>query len=363
MRPSAPGARPRPRLSRLGRFVLMRLALVPAQLLFVLVVLYLAIEEPTDLSTHTNVGVVGFFIGFSQMVANDFTGNWGVSTFQQYPGVPMAQLYAWFLPNSIELGVFALGISAAIAYPVSLWVGWTRRAGVDVTARVVSLFGTLLPVFIVGILVIAGLFFWFLDHFHDLPDQGVIPSFTWWLWYNGANYPSWILYDSITQPTAFPLIDGAIHHAWAFEWVTLVKTLIQALVIAIVYVTIFLRHARSIVLGASQEVHLTASRARGVSEHTLLWRHTARRVRPTFMMVFALTLPAYLGTQFVVEATFLDRGMGFLALSALTGQGSSGNGIAEIEVMMFLLSIVVLAWLALVDIFARRSDPREVTTA
>jgi peptide/nickel transport system permease protein len=361
MPPGPPRRTSRLAPSRFTRYVLMRLGLVPAQLLFVLVVLYLAIEEPTNLATHTDEGVIGFFTGFSQMVVNDFTGNWGVSTFQQYPGVPILQLYAWFLPNSIELGAFALGISAAIAYPVSLWAGWTRRSAVDVSARVASLFGTLLPVFVVGIAIIAGLFFWFLNTFHDVPDQGVVPSFNWWLWYNGAVYPSWILYDSITQPTAFPLIDGAIHGAWTFEEITLIKTLIQALVIAVVYVTIFLRHARSVVLAASQEPHLTAARSRGVSEGTLLWRHTARRVRPTFLMVFALTLPAYLGTQFVVEATFLDRGMGFLALSALTGQGSS-NGLVGIEVMMFLLSIIVLAWLCIVDIVARRADPREVAT-
>jgi peptide/nickel transport system permease protein len=360
------GARPGGRsirLTPLGRYVLMRLGLVPCQLLFVLVVLYLAIEEPTNITSHTDLGLIGFFNGFSQMVVNDFTGNWGTSGFQQYPGVPIVQLYAWFLPNSVELGAFALGISAAIAYPLSLWVGWTRRGGVDVSARIASLFGTLVPVFIVGIFVIAGLFFWFLAQFHDVPDQGVIPSFNWWLYTTGGTYPSWIIYDSITQPTAFPLIDGVIHQDWAFEQLTLIKTLIQALIIAAVYVTIFLRHARSLVISASQEAHLTASRSRGVAESTLLWKHTARRVRPTFLMVFALTLPAYLGTQFVVEATFLDRGMGFLALSALTGQGSSGNGILGIEVMMFLLAILVLAWLCVVDIFARRADPREVARA
>jgi peptide/nickel transport system permease protein len=345
------------RLSVFSRFVLMRLALVPSQLVFVLLVLYLVIEEPTNITTHQYIGVGGFFAGFSQMVTNDFTGSWGISTFQQYPGVPIAQLYTWLLPNSVELGAFALGISAAVAYPLSMWIGWTRRPGVEVTARVASLVGTLLPVFIVGLLVIGGLFFWFLDTYHDLPDQGVIPSLTWWLTYYGG-YPSWILYDSITQPTGLPLVDGAIHQAWGFEWVTLLKTLIQAAIISLVYVTIFLRHARSIVVAASQEFHLMAARSRGVGEQTLLWTHTARRVKPTFLTVFALTLPAYFGTQFVIEATFLDRGVGFLALSTLTGQG--GVGLSSLEGMLFLLAIIVIVWLFAVDILARRLDPREV---
>jgi ABC-type dipeptide/oligopeptide/nickel transport system permease component len=336
----------------------MRATLIPAQILFVLMLLYVAIYEPTNIATHHNAGLVGFFTGFAQMVVNDFTGNWGVSTFEQYPGIPIVQLYADFLPSTVELGAFALGISAIIAYPVALSIGWSRRPGVDLTARVASLLGTLLPVFVVGLLVITALFFWFLDQFGDLPDNGVIPSFTWWMTYYGG-YPSWISYQSFTQPTGFPLVDGVIHQAWTFEEITLIKTLIQALVISLVYVTIFLRHARSVVREASEETHLTAARSRGVSEHTLLWQHTARRVMPTFLIVFALTLPVYLGTQFVVEATFLDPGVGFLTFSSLTDQGT--GGIAPLGALMFLLALIVIVWLFVVDVLARRLDPREVT--
>jgi peptide/nickel transport system permease protein len=352
----SPDAR-RPRLNPLARYVLMRASLVPCQLLFVLLVLYLAIEEPSNLSNGQYPGIVGFLTGFAQMVYNDFTGNWGTSTFAFYQGIPLTQLYAWMLPPSVELGAFALGISAAIAYPVSLWVGWTRLRGVDVAAQATSLFGTLMPVFILSLVVISALFFWFLGQFKDFVDQGVIPTNTWWYYYNGMNYPSWIIDTRFTQPTGLPLVDGAIHGAWAFEEVTLVKTLIQASVIATVYVTIFLRHARAVVIQASREVHLVAARSRGVAERTLLWQHTARRVRPTFLIVFALTLPAYLGTQFVVEAAFLDPGIGYLSLSALVGMGGS---LQLLEVMMFLLALLVLLWLFAVDVFARRLDPREV---
>lgn len=342
------------------RFVLQRAALVPAQLLFVLLVLYLAIEEPANLSAGQDLGVAGFFQGFSQMVVNDFTGNWGLSTFEQYRGIPLSQLYAWMLPQSVELAVFALGISAAIAYPVSLWSGWTRRTGVDAGVQSVSLVGTLVPVFLVGLPIITALFLGFLATFHDLPDQGVIPSFDWWLYTSGGQYPGWIIDTRFTQPTGFPLVDGAIHGAWNFELVTLLKTLIQASVIAVVYVTIFLRHGRSVARAASRELHLTAARSRGITERTLLWKHTGRRVRPTFLLVFALTLPAYLGTQFVVEATFVDPGIGFLSLTALTGNGVGANGLEMLEVMMFLLTIIVVVWLFVLDVAARRWDPREV---
>ena len=358
---------PRParrrRLGPYGRFVLMRLAVVPGQLLFVLVVLYVAVVEPAHLVAHQDLGALGFLTGLGHMLYDDFTGNWGVSTFPEYNGYAISTLYFYFLPNTIELAVFGLGISALVAYPVSLLLGWTRNRAADTGARVASLLGTLLPTFVVSLLLILGLFYWFLAHFHDVPDQGVIPTFIWWQYYYDGSYPSWIVLDSVTRPTGFPLVDGAIHGAWSFEWLTLLKTLFQALVIAMVYVTIFLRHARSVVRAASEELHIAASRARGVREGTLLWTHMARRLRPTFLLVFALTLPAYLGTQFVVELAFLDRGVGFLAFIALTGDGASSivDYLGFLQVMMFLLAVIVLFWLLGLDLLARRMDPRGVT--
>lgn len=347
------------RFSRYSLFVLRRFLLVPAQLLFVLVILYLTLYEPTNIAQGHDLGPSGFFVGFAQMVVNDFTGNWGTSTFLQYPKVPMSQLYLYLLPSSVELGLIALGIAAAIAYPASLLTGWTRRSSTDVVAQFVSLFGTFLPVMVAGSVVVSMIFFWFRDNFADIPDAGVIPSLGWFVIHYG-HLPPWLIYGSVTRPTGLPLVDGVVQKAWAYEIITLVKTLIQALIIAIVYVTIFLRHGRSVVLSASKETHLVGARSRAISERTLLWKHTARRVRPTFLLTFALTLPAYLGTQFAVEAAFLDRGIGFLTLSSLTNQG--GGGLPALQAMMFMLSVLILAWLFVVDLVAKRMDPRELTS-
>lgn len=355
----APGGRPGLGPSFYRQYVLRRLLLIPTQLLLVLVILYLALYEPVNLRSGQNLGLGGFFVGFSQMVVHDFTGNWGISTFEQYPGVPWSTLYGYLLPNSVELAVFSLGMASAIAYPVSLVTGWSRRRGVDVSSRLASLIGTFLPAMVVGSLVISATFFWFVDTFNgDLPDAGVIPTLPWVIARYGS-IPSWLIYGSITRPTGLPLVDGVIQHAWAFELITLIKTLMQSSIIAIVYVTIFLRHARSVVFSASQETYLVGARSRAISERTLLWKHTARRVQPTFLLTFALTLPAYLGTQFAVEAAFLDRGIGFLILNSLTNQG--GGGLLALQAMMFMLAVVILAWLFVVDLVAKRMDPRELT--
>ena len=350
-------------LSPYARYALQRTLLLPAQLLLVLFILYMVLFVPSYLLPGGNPGIGGFWTGFFQMVTNDFTGNWGISTL--YGGVPLVSLYSWAIPQSVELAAFALAFAALIAYPVSLLAGWARPSPVDGSVRLTSLFGTFLPVMIVGGLVIAGLFYWFLATFHDIPT-GILPNGFWWFDQGYSFPPSWILYtQAYTQPTGFPLIDGALHGAWSFEEIVLVKTLIQAAIIAIIFVSIFLRHSFVVAREASTETHVVAARSRGIPDRTLLWRHTGRRVRSTFLLVFALALPAYLGTQFVVEAVFQDYGLGQLVLLTLTGQVPERQSVVAVleswQVMMFLLSIIILAWLLAVDLIARRLDPRPVT--
>jgi peptide/nickel transport system permease protein len=323
---------------------------------FVLLILYLAINVPASIATGLPVGFQTYVQGFFQVVANDFTGNWGTTTLQlagyDTYNVPWTQVYAYYIPPSVQIAVFALPIAAALAYPLSLLAGWSRRPGLDAPARFLTLTGALLPAFVVATLVMNAVFFSYLSYFQDVPSQGLIPSVGWFV-LNGG-YPSWILDDFITRPTGFPLVDALIHHSWTIAAISLTKTLLQASVVAIAYVAIFFRHARSVVRSTSEEPHIVGARARGISERTLLWRHAAKRVTPSFFLIFALTIPEFLGVQFAVEAAFVDQsGFGYLTFTTLT----EGN-LAPLDALVFLLAILVLVWAFVVDLVAIRLDPR-----
>ena len=354
-------ARPRAGWSPFSRFALTRGLLIPAQLVFVLLVAYLSIQVPSDLTRYGSppLTVTTFLTGFWGMVANIFTGHWGIASGTlTYDGYSWFQLYRDFLPNSLQIALFALPIAAALAYVIGLSSGWTKRPEYDTPSRITTLGLGLVPAFLIGLLVEFALFFVFYHVFHDIPGDGIIPSPSW---YPDGIFPPWITGGWITHPTGLPMIDGIIHEDWPFEAITLAKTLMQAIVVALVYVAIFMRHARNVVASTSQEASITAARSRGISEHTLLWRHTAAQVRPTFLLLFALTVPAYLATQFVVESVFVDPGVGYLTLTVLTAPKGSEN-LAGIEGMVFVLAVVVLVWTLAVDLLAARSDPRGVTS-
>ncbi|MFZ1023781.1 MAG: ABC transporter permease subunit, partial [Thermoplasmata archaeon] len=97
------------------------------------------------------------------------------------------------------------------------------------------------------------------------------------------------------------------------------------------------------------------ARARGVSESTLLWRHTGRRVLPIYVLLFAVTLPIYLGTQALVEAIFADPGLGTLFIINLTGLPSTSIGFL---MQVFLIAIIVLVASLAAEVLAWHLDPR-----
>lgn len=354
--PSELDPSPRQPRSVFVQYAARRILVIPAQLLFVLLLLYVTIQVPITFARNVPESGAAYLSGYAQMVVNDFTGNWGQADFLSFH-LPWTVVYSYYIPTSVQLALFALPIAALIAYPISLLAGWNQRPALDSPVRFLTMVGVLLPVFVVGTLVLNAVFFRYLDWFQDVPSQGLIPSTSWFL--DRGGYPSWILYDSVTRPTGFPLVDALIHGSWSVAEISLTKTLIQGSVVAIAYVGIFFRQIRSVVRSQSGQSHIVGARSRGVSERTLLWRHAARTAAPSFLLAFALTIPQYLLVQFAVEAAFVDQaGFGYLTFAEIT-QGS----LTPLEPLVFLLALLVLTWTLVVDLAAIRLDPRSMNTA
>jgi peptide/nickel transport system permease protein len=360
--------------SRFTRRIAMRAALIPFQLAAILTILYVfgyfLVEvgggaTPCDFAgvscgggscswTTFTCTAEAFWYGYSQFLTNIFTLNWGTTNYGAF-SAPAIQFLAWWAPNSLELAVFALGIAFLLAYPLGLLAGWKSGSGFDAGARVASMVALLVPTFLLISLLLATYFVPFQQMFGDSP-YGFLPSSIWFeAHFGGSPTVPWIGAGYNTTPTGFPLIDGAIRGQWAFEVVVLAKTIFQGTAIALIYLAIFLRYARQAVVTAAREAHVQAARARGVTESTLLWRHTGRRVLPIYVLLFAVTLPIYLGTQALVEAIFADPGLGTLFIINLTGLPSTNIGFL---MQVFLIAILVLVASLAAEVLAWHLDPR-----
>lgn len=369
-------------LSRFARYVLQRTILLPAQLLVLLTVLYIfgtflpaaATQQPvctfsvgqcTTCPWSDPVCVSkAFGFGYQTFIWNLFTGNWGTASYGHLVE-PAVQFLIWYAPDSIELGVIALTFSAVAAYVLGLSAGWQRDRPLDTGVRTASVVGLLFPSFLVFLALITLVYGPFLRAFGDTPF-GVLPAPGWFE--ARGSVPHWIGIAYNTSPTGFPLIDAAWHGAWAVETITLAKTLLQAALIAAIYVPVYLRYARNAVAQAAEEPHVVAARARGIPESVIRWRHTGRRVVPIFLLAFAATLPLYVGTQSLVEAMTNDPGVGALLLSQMTGFVRSGFGFSMAagsskpgnfyQVTIFLVVAVVLIGSLASEVLSRYFDPR-----
>ncbi len=370
-------------LSPFGRYVAGRLILIPFQLFALLVLLYIfgnflpalgrasvsgCLAAPggscaTCLPAALSCQVSFFGSGFVGFASNLLTGNWGLASIGALR-LPAVDFLTWWLPYSIELAVFALAISVAIAYPLGLAAGWQEGSPLDRGTRGTSLALLLIPTFLVALFLVLLVFQPWNALFGDSP-YGLLPSPGWFVAHGG--FLPWIGVGGQTSPTGFPLVDGLIHGDGAFVLDVLVKNLLQAALIAAIYVGIFFRYVRQSVAEAARSISIRAARSRGIPESTLLWRHTGRRLIPVYLLTFGMTLPAYLGTQALVEAMFNDQpGIGTILFSEMTGVSQTGFGYAHLgplatgnlyQVIILFLALTLLLGNLCADVLARYLDP------
>lgn len=362
------------------RFIGMRLGLLPAQLLFILFVLYFAgsvlpaalsfeTPSPCDLSgaacscpwSSLSCVAPNVLEGAGVFLFNLATGNWGDSAFGGDLQTSVHWLQ-WWLPHSFELAIFGLGFSAILAYPLGLRAGWRPGRPFDATVRIGSATALLIPSIVVLFLLPFAFYGWFLHQFND-SLYGSLPSLLWYSSHGGQ--PAWVGLADNTQPTGFPLIDSLLHGDVAFFADELTRTIIQALAIALVYVGVFLRYARYSVVGLSSAPSVLAARARGIDDRTILWKHIGRRYLALYLLAFAATAPAYVVIQSFAEIAYSDQGIGAILLDQfVSGAGgvygsigyfSSSSELYAVIVFLLVVSILVLTLVA--EVLARLIDP------
>jgi peptide/nickel transport system permease protein len=366
---SSPSARFRRVRSPFVRFLSQRLALLPVQLLFVLVILFvfgsvlpavwehesactLAGESCTCPWSNVVCSTGPFFSALGTFVDHIVTGKWGETS---YFGIvePTVQYFRWWLPNSIELAVAALGISGLAAYFVGIRAGWRPGGALDGGARTLAAVGLLLPAFFLIFFLLISTWTPYLQYMGDTP-YGTLPGALWLDAHGGT--PKWIGIAGTTSPTGFPIIDAFWHGDVPFAFNVLVRTLLQGGIIAVAYLAIFFRYARHAVGEALREPYILAARARGVPDRTVLWHHASRRVIPIYALVFAATLPAYIVTQAIAEAVYNYNGVGTLVMYNFSVGGANVAGFDQVAI--FLLAAVILGSTLLADLLSRALDPR-----
>ncbi len=236
-------------------------------------------------------------------------GNLGQSIQLQQP---VLQAIIQRLPVTIELGVASLLYSLVIALPFGIYAAAHRNAWINKMVNVVTLFGTAIPSFVLGLLLIL----FFAVNLRIFPPGGYVPL---------TEDPLGNLRDLILPVIALGTGSVAVN----------------------------LRQIRASMSEVLSQDYIRTARAKGVVERRVNYIHALRNAIIPVLTIVGLQIGAILAGAFVVESIFLWPGIGQLAVLSI-----QAKDYPLVEGVVLLSALSYMATNLLVDICYAILDPR-----
>lgn len=227
-------------------------------------------------------------------------------------GRPVAQLVADRFIVTATLAFFAMVISLAIAFPAGIISSIHQNTPTDYGAIIFALIGVSMPNFWLGLMliIIFGL------HVGWLPTHG---------------YQN-ILADPI----------GGLQHI-----------ILPAIALGTALAAVVTRMLRSSMLEVLSEDYIRTARAKGMDEHTVIYKHALRNALIPTVTVIGLQVGYLMNGSILVESVFAIPGMGRLLVNAVFGRNYPViQGVIVVIAIVFILVNIV------VDIVYTYLDPK-----
>jgi len=192
-------------------------------------------------------------------------GDLGVSYYSNLPALPMV---AKRFPVTLKLVLLSVLIAIVVSVPFGILAAVRANTAVDHVLRWLSVLGSSVPTFFLGILLI----FLFSVELKWLPSSGV----------------------------------GTFKHY-----------VLPAFALAFFRIALFTRMIRASLLDVLDADYVRTARAKGLGEFTVVVRHALRTALIPFITIFGLQFGQLLAGAVVTETIFAMPGMNSLALNAL----------------------------------------------
>lgn len=245
-----------------------------------------------------------FIEQFISYVGNALSGNFGNSLIS---GRPVLSMITAAAPVSIQLGVFAILITAIVAIPLGLVAGLNRNTRLDY--------------FILG----GALCVW------------AIPSY--------VAGPMLL----VLMLVALPGID--VPYGWGGLWD--VRVILPLMVLSLQPIALIVRQTRTAVIDIMDEDFVRTARAKGVSEFNVTLRHILRPVLTPVVTQLGLIM-----ITMVNGAVFVELVFGLPGLGRLTIQSLQNSDYPAILAITLIASMLIMLSNLLVDVIYPLLDPR-----
>jgi peptide/nickel transport system permease protein len=232
-------------------------------------------------------------IQYVYYVGNLLRGDWGESISKR---TPVAQELRTRVPATIELASYALAFAVVVGIPLGIVSALNHDRWPDHIARFVTLIGTSIPVFWLGLLLLY-VFFYRLEW---LPGPGRLDV--------GMTAPSTI--------TGMVTVDAALHRDWDVFAAALKRLVLPSIVLGSFAMGILARMLRSSLLASLGDDYVRTARAKGLGERSVVAGHALRNALIPTVTVLGLTTAGLLAGAVLTETIFSWPGVGSFAVSA-----------------------------------------------
>ncbi|MBS0243161.1 MAG: ABC transporter permease [Proteobacteria bacterium] len=246
---------------------------------------------------------------FAIWIGNMAKGDFGESFFYKKK---VATLVLERLEPTLSLSLLAIVLTVLIAVPLGTLAAYRQGSWVDRLVMGFSVIGFSVPVFVVGYILI-----YFLAIKLD------------WLPVQGYQY----------------LRNGV--GGW------LLRLILPALTLSIVFVALIARMTRTSVLEVLSEDYIRTARAKGQSELKVLVRHALANAAVPILTVIGLTFATLIGGVVVTESVYTLPGLGLLTVDAVLARDYP-----TIQTVILLFSLAYVLVNLAVDVAYTVFDPR-----
>jgi peptide/nickel transport system permease protein len=279
---------------------------------------------------------VPIYVQYYNYVVGLFHGNLGIAFSNEQPVAP--QVLSAF-PATLELSICSMFVAVSVG--VVLGVTSSRKYG-SRGDTIIRTFGVVLysiPVFFLGLILIAI----FAIGLHILPSGERI----------SVLIPTGTTIFGVHIQTGLYTVDSLLAGNLG-EFVDAVRHLIlPSLALGLYISAVFLRITRSNMLEALSQEYVTAAKARGLKERTVLYGYGLRNGFLPVLTIMGLEFAGLLGGAVLTETTFAWNGLGTYIVTAITDRDYMA-----IQGAVVFFGIIVAIVSLVVDVSYAYLDPR-----